>query len=70
MATKEAIPFYQKVTVKLKELERGNRWLIGKMKDGYGIELTDTQLSNRLKDVHPFKVNEMMAVREILGIKK
>lgn len=47
--------------------ERTNRWLIDKLKD-YGIELNDTQMSNRLKGHIEFTYDEATACIKILKI--
>jgi len=64
----ENLTFTEKVNIKLTELDRGNRWLIGKLKDEKQIVLTDTQLSNRRKDIHPYRDEEIKAISELLGI--
>lgn len=60
--------FSKKVLEKITADQRSNRWLLSKLKEE-GIILTDTQISNRIKNIHSFKEQEVIAVSKILKIK-
>lgn len=67
MVKTETKSFAEKVSEKLTLEERTNRWLISKLKD-IGVEMTDTQLSNRLKEINSFKDDEISAISKIFEI--
>ena len=61
--------FAEKVSEKLKSEERTNRWLISKLKE-VDVEMTDTQLSNRLNEINQFKEDEVSAISKIFNIQE
>ena len=69
MAKVETKSFAEKVSEKLASEQRTNRWLISKLKE-IGVDMTDTQLSNRLKEINQFKEEEIAAISKIFGIKQ
>ena len=64
----ETKSFAEKVSDKLNSEERTNRWLISKLKE-IGVDMTDTQLSNRLKEINSFRDEEVTAISKIFEIK-
>jgi arginine repressor len=69
MAKTETKSFAKKVSEKLSSEQRTNRWLISKLKE-IGVDMTDTQLSNRLKEINHFKEEEIAAISKIFGFKE
>jgi len=69
MAKTETKSFAKKVSEKLSSEQRTNRWLISKLKE-IGVEMTDTQLSNRLNEINHFKEEETAAISKIFGFKE
>ncbi len=64
----ETPPLYEQVKLVKDKEERSNRWLIDKLKN-YGLNVTDAQMSNKLKGVQNFTAEEILACAEIFKTK-
>ncbi len=48
---------------------RSQRWILKKMKDDFGIEISESMFTNKKQGVTPFLEEELAALSEILGTK-